>query len=73
MNLGSKLVAEFIGTFWLVLGGCGAAAFAAVLSTSVDGGGAFNIGLGYLGVRPYLRVPSQSGSIYRPVRRRSLP
>lgn len=50
MNLGSKLVAEFIGTFWLVLGGCGAAAFAAVLTTSVDGGGAFNIGLGYLGV-----------------------
>lgn len=50
MKLGSKLVAEFIGTFWLVLGGCGAAAFAAVLTKSVDGGGAFNIGLGYLGV-----------------------
>ena len=50
MNLGTKVVAEFIGTFWLVLGGCGAAAFAAVLTSGVDGGGAFNIGLGYLGV-----------------------
>lgn len=49
MNLGTKLVAEFIGTFWLVLGGCGAAAFAAVLASGVDGG-AINLGLGYLGV-----------------------
>ena len=36
-----KLGAEFIGTFWLVLGGCGAAVFAA---------GVPDVGIGYLGV-----------------------
>ena len=41
MNLSNKLAAEFIGTFWLVLGGCGAAVFA----TSEH-----NFGIGYLGV-----------------------
>lgn len=29
MNLTKKLIAEFIGTFWLVLGGCGSAVLAA--------------------------------------------
>jgi aquaporin Z len=29
MNLGNKLAAEFIGTFWLVFGGCGSAELAA--------------------------------------------
>lgn len=28
-DLGRRLAAEFIGTFWLVFGGCGAAIFAA--------------------------------------------
>lgn len=36
-----KLVAEFFGTFWLVLGGCGSAVFAA---------GVPNIGIGLVGV-----------------------
>ncbi len=36
-----KLIAEFIGTFWLVLGGCGSAVLAA---------GIPNIGIGFVGV-----------------------
>jgi aquaporin Z len=36
-----KLTAEFLGTFWLVLGGCGAALFAAVFP---------HTGIGFLGV-----------------------
>lgn len=40
-----KFVAEFIGTFWLVLGGCGSAVLAAKF------GGAGNpLGIGFLGV-----------------------
>ncbi|WP_299560065.1 aquaporin Z [uncultured Mycolicibacterium sp.] len=41
-----RLAAEFIGTFWLVLGGCGSAVFAATAS-SADG---FPLGIGFLGV-----------------------
>ena len=36
-----KLVAEFIGTFWLVLGGCGSAVLAAAFP---------EVGIGLLGV-----------------------
>ncbi len=44
-----KYLAEFIGTFWLVLGGCGSAVIAAFVS--VPGGENNNaFGLGYLGV-----------------------
>jgi aquaporin Z len=39
--LPSKLSAEFIGTFWLVLGGCGSAVLAAAFP---------NVGIGLLGV-----------------------
>ena len=45
MNLGKKLVAEFLGTFWLVFGGCGAAIFAANF-----GGDGNPLGIGFLGV-----------------------
>jgi aquaporin Z len=41
MHMTRKLAAEFIGTFWLVLGGCGAAVLAA---------GVPNVGIGYAGV-----------------------
>ena len=37
----NKLLAEFIGTFWLVLGGCGSAVLAA---------GVADVGIGWLGV-----------------------
>ncbi|MBK1722696.1 aquaporin Z [Thiocystis violacea] len=41
MSLMKRGLAELIGTFWLVLGGCGAAVFAA---------GVPDVGIGYLGV-----------------------
>ncbi len=39
--MSKKLMAEFIGTFWLVLGGCGSAVLAA---------GVADVGIGWLGV-----------------------
>jgi aquaporin Z len=44
MDLSRKITAEFIGTFWLVLGGCGSA----VLAANISGGEVVSIG--YLGV-----------------------
>jgi aquaporin Z len=41
MSLGKRSLAEFLGTFWLVFGGCGAA----VLSAAFP-----NLGIGFLGV-----------------------
>jgi aquaporin Z len=41
MSLGKKATAEFIGTFWLVLGGCGSAVLAAAFP---------DLGIGFLGV-----------------------
>src|SRR5256714_10419528 len=40
-DMSRRVVAEFFGTFWLVLGGCGAAVLAAGLP---------NLGIGFLGV-----------------------
>jgi aquaporin Z len=41
MSLGRRATAEFIGTFWLVFGGCGAAVLAAAYP---------NLGIGFVGV-----------------------
>ena len=41
MPLTKKIFAEFVGTFWLVFGGCGAAVLAATFP---------NLGIGFLGV-----------------------
>ena len=41
MTLGNKVAAEFIGTFWLVFGGCGSAVLAAAFP---------EVGIGLLGV-----------------------
>ena len=41
MDIGRKMAAEFVGTFWLVLGGCGSAVIAAAFPS---------VGIGLLGV-----------------------
>ena len=41
MGLGHKVAAEFVGTFWLVFGGCGSAVLAAAYP---------ELGIGFLGV-----------------------
>ncbi len=41
MSLGNRLMAEFVGTFWLVLGGCGSAVLAAAFP---------DLGIGFVGV-----------------------
>ena len=45
MNMGKRLAAEFLGTFWLVLGGCGSAVLAAHF-----GGDGNPLGIGFHGV-----------------------
>ena len=48
MSLAQKVVAEFIGTFWLVFGGCGSAVLAAgFMSGPPDN---IHMGIGFIGV-----------------------
>jgi aquaporin Z len=49
MSLISRSAAELIGTFWLVLGGCGSAVLAAGFMADI-GGNPVHIGIGLLGV-----------------------
>ena len=49
MPLINRCVAEGIGTFWLVFGGCGSAVLAAVVGSEIAGT-PFNVGIGFVGV-----------------------
>ncbi|MCC9608678.1 aquaporin Z [Blastopirellula sp. JC732] len=49
MGLGKRCTAEFIGTFWLVFGGCGSAVLASVVGAKLEGTDV-NIGITLLGV-----------------------
>jgi aquaporin Z len=48
-DLKSKLIAEFLGTFWLVFGGCGSAVLAAKFFV-LEGVTPMNLGIGLVGV-----------------------
>ncbi|NET49464.1 MAG: aquaporin Z [Merismopedia sp. SIO2A8] len=51
MTLTKRCLAEFIGTCWLVLGGCGSAVLAAAFSGgTMEDGTWFPLGLGFVGV-----------------------
>ena len=73
-----QYTAEFLGTFWLVLGGCGSAVLAAAFPERRHRPARRVAGLRPDGAddglrdRPHLGLPSQSGGVDRPVGRRAL-
>lgn len=53
MSLTKRCIAEFIGTFWLVFGGCGSAVLAAAFTADgakLGQSTAFPLGIGLVGV-----------------------
>lgn len=50
MHLSKRCIAEAIGTFWLVFGGCGSAVLAAAFAGAVSEGVTVNLGIGFVGV-----------------------
>ncbi|MGH2415318.1 MAG: aquaporin Z [Microcystaceae cyanobacterium] len=53
MSIAKRVLAEFIGTFWLVLGGCGSAVFAAAFTAEgakLNENTLFPLGIGFVGV-----------------------
>ncbi|MBY0588927.1 aquaporin Z [bacterium] len=48
-SLVSKMIAEFLGTFWLTFGGCGSAVLAAMF-VATEGSTPINLGIGLVGV-----------------------
>ncbi len=54
-GMARRLAAELIGTFWLVLAGCGAAVFAA------DPAGDFSAGIGYTGIALAFGLAAMAG------------
>jgi len=53
MSLTKRCLAEFIGTFWLVLGGCGSAVLAAAYTADaakISENTSFPLGIGLVGV-----------------------
>jgi aquaporin Z len=53
MDMSRRLTAEFTGTFWLVLGGCGSAVLAAGVPT---------VGIGYAGMSLAFRLTVLTGA-----------
>lgn len=49
-TLGRRIAAEVLGTFWLVLAGCGTAVLAATVTAKDPGGSPLFVGVGYVGV-----------------------
>ena len=49
MSLAKRVIAEFLGTFWLVFGGCGSAVLAVKVLVT-EGSTPINIGIGLVGV-----------------------